>query len=90
MSTNHRGEEIVGSYIDLVADVEHGDFFKIEDHWQLSRLHENDFDRRHYGREFELKRTNASGTQGWVAGRFTRKSLTQLRDMLTEVLESES
>lgn len=80
---NQWGETILGLYISVLPDFG-------EDHWQILELRDHDFDRRHYGREFELKKTNASGTQGWVAGRFSREELTGLRDMLTRVLEAEA
>lgn len=80
MTANEWGEQVLGLYVERIEPY-------IEDHWQVLRLRENDFNRRHYGREFELKKSNASGTQGWVAGNFTRESLTGLRDMLTRVLE---
>ncbi|GAS95501.1 Gp82 [Mycolicibacterium canariasense] len=85
------GEPILGLYISVMSDLTHPDFdgYKTEDHWQVIELREHDFDRRHYGREFELKKTNASRTQGWVAGRFSREELTGLRDMLTRVLEEQ-
>ncbi|QRY51703.1 hypothetical protein [Mycolicibacterium septicum] len=59
----------------------------LEDHWKVVELGERDFDRTCYGREFELKKTNESGAQGWVAGRFTRDGLIGLRDLLTRVLD---
>lgn len=73
-------EEVLAVYIEVIEPY-------IEDHWKVIRLSENDFNRRHYGRQYELKRSNPSGTQGWVAGTFTRESLTGLRDMLTRVLD---
>lgn len=82
MSENGWGEEILGLYVETVEPY-------IEDHWQVLRLREHDFNRRQYGREFELKKSNPSGTQGWVCGTFTRASLTGLRDMLTAVLDAE-
>ncbi|AER47930.1 hypothetical protein PBI_LUCKY2013_81 [Mycobacterium phage Lucky2013] len=78
---NQWGEEILGLYISTLPGFS-------EDHWQILKLRDHDFDRRHYGREFELKKTNDSGTQGWVAGRFSREELTGLRGMITKVLEA--
>lgn len=78
---NQWGENVLGLYISVMPDG------IVEDHWQVLELREGGFDRKHYGREFELKKTNASGTQGWVAGRFSREELTGLRDMLTKVLD---
>ena len=77
---NRQGERILGLYVEVIEPY-------IEDHWQVLELRPNDFNRKHYGREFELKKSNPSGTQGWVAGTFTRESLAGLRDMLTRVLE---
>ncbi|AGT11796.1 hypothetical protein N857_gp092 [Mycobacterium phage Wanda] len=79
---NQWGEKILGLYISTLPDFG-------EDHWQVLGLKDHDFDRRHYGRRYELKKTNDSGTQGWVAGRFSREELTGLRDMLTKVLEAD-
>lgn len=73
-------EEVLGLYVEKIEP-------HVEDHWKVLRLRERDFNRRHYGREFELKKTDPSGTQGWVAGTFTRESLAGLRDMITAVLE---
>lgn len=76
-------EEVIGLYVESIQPY-------IEDHWKVVRLASNDFNRLQYGREYELKRTNPSGTQGWVAGNFTRESLTGLRDMLTRVLDGDA
>lgn len=79
---NQWGETILGLYISVLPDGIG------EDHWQVLELRESDFDRRHYGREFELKKTNSSATQGWIAGRLSRDELPGIRDMLTKVLEA--
>ena len=74
-------ERVLGTFVDVI-DGEIG----IEDHWKVVEISKASYMGRN-NVEYELKKTNPSGTVGWVAGAFTREGLIGLRDLLTQVLE---
>ena len=78
---NECGEEILGEFMERTDDD--------EARWILIRTRENSIDRRVFGYQYELKLTNAEGTQSWVAGKFTRESLAKFSEMLAAVVAEE-
>ncbi|ABE67664.1 hypothetical protein Wildcat_59 [Mycobacterium phage Wildcat] len=77
---NQFGENVVALYI------HNNNEWVGEEHWQIIKLPENSFDARQYGKIVEFKRTNSSGTQGWVCGRLDLEELRGIRDMLSAAI----
>lgn len=84
--TNKWGEEILSEYVEHAVSTT-DPMYDSESVWQLQRIPERDYERREYGREFVLVRFNATRSQSFRAGEFTRVTARALRDMLDKALE---
>lgn len=82
---NKWGEEVLDQYTEIAVSST-DPAYNTTAVWQLQRVPEREYERREYGREFVFVRFNASMSQSFRAGEFTRETAEALRDMLNEAL----
>lgn len=90
MTRNKWGEEVIGTYTDPgvpITNSEVGGDFANEIAWSLLRLPEGEYERRVYGREYQIQALNRSH-QGFKTMPFDAATARALRDMLNTALEA--